>query len=207
MQMNVGRPKDLIKRQQILDAAKALFLKQGFHGCSMNQIAQDAGVSKLTVYNHFQDKATLFSCAIAETCEQSINAIPLELHSDSDFKHCLFQVCQFILDMVNLPEAIKLEHLLLELAAEQNPLAQQFYAVSHQRLLKVWRDFLAQAMQFKWIKKEDLDKQIQLLLSLLLGHRHHEVLLGIRLMPSAQEREQISREAIELFMLKYATTH
>lgn len=204
--MNVGRPKDLIKRQQILDAAKALFLKQGFHGCSMNQIAQEAGVSKLTVYNHFQDKTTLFSCAIAETCEQSINAIPLQLHSNSNFKHCLFQVCQLILDMVNLPEAIKLEHLLLELAAEQNPLAQQFYAVSHQRLLKVWRDFLIQAMQFKWIKEDDVDRQIQLLLSLLLGHRHHEVLLGIRVIPSVQEREQISRDAIELFMLKYAMT-
>ena len=54
--MQVGRPKDLAKRQMILEAAKSLFLKQGFHGSTMNQIAQEAGVTKLTVYNHFQDK-------------------------------------------------------------------------------------------------------------------------------------------------------
>lgn len=68
MQIPVGRPKDLEKRQRILNAAKQLFLQHGYHGSSMNQIALKAGVTKLTVYNHFQDKATLFSCAVEETC-------------------------------------------------------------------------------------------------------------------------------------------
>ena len=61
---NSGRPKDLEKRQRILEAAKNIFLKQGYHHAVMNQIAQMAGVTKLTVYNHFQDKANLFVCAI-----------------------------------------------------------------------------------------------------------------------------------------------
>jgi AcrR family transcriptional regulator len=64
VQIPVGRPKDLEKRQRILSVAKALFLAHGYHASSMNQIAREAGVTKLTVYNHFQDKATLFSCAI-----------------------------------------------------------------------------------------------------------------------------------------------
>ena len=37
-----GRPKDLEKRARILQAAKAIFLKSGYHGTSMNQIAQEA---------------------------------------------------------------------------------------------------------------------------------------------------------------------
>lgn len=56
-----GRPKDLEKRARILQAAKAIFLKSGYHGTSMNLIAQEAGVTKLTVYNHFQDKQTCLS--------------------------------------------------------------------------------------------------------------------------------------------------
>ncbi|WP_042073147.1 TetR/AcrR family transcriptional regulator, partial [Acinetobacter gerneri] len=63
MQNTAGRPKDLEKRKDILEAAKSLFLKYGYHGSSMNQIAKEAGVTKLTVYNHFQDKENLFSCA------------------------------------------------------------------------------------------------------------------------------------------------
>lgn len=201
--MSSGRPKDLDKQKQILSAAKSLFLKYGFHGSSMNQIAKEAGVTKLTVYNHFHDKTTLFTCAIAETCEQSINASPITLTPDSDFKKTLHQVCDLALSIVNLPEAIKLEHLLLELAAEQNPLAKPFYEASHERLCTVWTEFLQQAIQFNFIVADDLEKQTQLLLSLLLGHRHHEVLLGVRDIPDQTERQQIIRDTIELFLLKY----
>ena len=49
MQIPVGRPKDLEKRQRILSVAKALFLAHGYHASSMNQIAREAGVTKLTV--------------------------------------------------------------------------------------------------------------------------------------------------------------
>ena len=65
-----GRPKDLGKRASILEAAKRLFLDQGYQGVSMDQIATAAGVSKLTVYSHFGDKETLFSEAIAAKCRE-----------------------------------------------------------------------------------------------------------------------------------------
>lgn len=55
-----GRPKDMEKRAAILAAAKALFIRNAFGGTSMDAIAADAGVSKLTVYSHFGDKDNLF---------------------------------------------------------------------------------------------------------------------------------------------------
>lgn len=203
MQTNVGRPKDLEKRAQILHAAKALFLTHGFHGSSMNQIAKSAGVTKLTVYNHFQDKENLFTCAIAQTCEESLKARPIVLQQNSNFKDAFYQMCELALKITNLPEAIKLEHLLLELAAEQNSLALPFYNASHKKLFVVWSDFFSQAIAFNFIQNDSIEKQIQLLLSLLLGHRHHEVLLGIRAVPTAQECHLIIMDSIELFLLKY----
>lgn len=55
-----GRPKDMEKRAAILAAAKSLFVRNAFSGTSMDAIAADAGVSKLTVYSHFGDKDNLF---------------------------------------------------------------------------------------------------------------------------------------------------
>jgi TetR/AcrR family transcriptional regulator, mexJK operon transcriptional repressor len=55
-----GRPKDMEKRAAILAAAKALFIRNSFAGTSMDAIAADASVSKLTVYSHFGDKDNLF---------------------------------------------------------------------------------------------------------------------------------------------------
>ena len=203
VQINVGRPKNLEKRQQILTAAKKLFLKCGYHGSSMNQIAQEAGVTKLTVYNHFQDKANLFVCAIAATCEELISARPLNLQADSDFNKEFIHACDLALNIINLPEAIKLELLLLELAAEQNPLAQKFYNASHLRMNAVWENFFQQAIDLGFIQAEELKTLTWLIVSLLLGVRHHEVLLGIRAIPTAAEKQQIILSSIELFMLKY----
>jgi AcrR family transcriptional regulator len=47
------------KRQAIVEAARTLFLRDGFDA-SVDVIAAEAGVSKVTVYNHFGSKQALF---------------------------------------------------------------------------------------------------------------------------------------------------
>lgn len=206
-QMNVGRPKDLEKRQRILESAKQLFLEMGYHGSSMNQIAQNAGVTKLTVYNHFQDKATLFTCAIEDTCEHILSTRPRELTADSNFIVVLNEVCELALNIVNMPEAIKLDLLLLELAAEHSPLVEQFYRASHLKMRQVWEQIFQEAASFGFIQQADPALQTELMVSLLMGLRHQEVLLGMRERPTAVEQQNIISFAIELFMLKYAKSN
>ncbi|MDQ9034386.1 TetR/AcrR family transcriptional regulator [Acinetobacter pittii] len=198
-----GRPKDLEKRARILQAAKAIFLKSGYHGTSMNQIAQEAGVTKLTVYNHFQDKVNLFICAITETCEETLCTKQFDLDTSADFYQTLFIVCSRALQIIYSPEALKLDHVLLELAAEQNPLALQFFEASHTRMENQLAEFFQKAAQLGFIQADDPIYQTELLLTLLLGVRHHKVLLGITAAPNAQELEQIIRDVINLFLLKY----
>ncbi|MEH1711846.1 TetR/AcrR family transcriptional regulator [Acinetobacter pittii] len=198
-----GRPKDLEKRARILQAAKAIFLKSGYHGTSMNQIAQEAGVTKLTVYNHFQDKVNLFICAITETCEETLCTKQFDLDTSADFYQTLFIVCSRALQIIYSPEALKLDHVLLELAAEQNPLALQFFEASHTRMENQLAEFFQKAAELGFIQADDPIYQTELLLTLLLGVRHHKVLLGITAAPNAQELEQIIRDAIDLFLLKY----
>ena len=206
MQIHSGRPKDLEKRAKILQAAKSIFLKMGYHFTNMNQIAKEAGVTKLTVYNHFQDKGNLFICAIEESCEESIRTKQFELTADSDFKQALQLMCQRALSIIYLPEALKLDCLLFELAAEQSPLTQQFFDASHTRMCHVWCDFFEQAIAFKFIQADAPLKQTELIISLMLGIRHQQVLLGLAPVPTANEIDQIIQHAIEIFLLKYQPT-
>lgn len=206
MQIHSGRPKDLEKRAKILQAAKSIFLKMGYHATNMNQIAKEAGVTKLTVYNHFQDKGNLFICAIEESCEESIRTKQFELTADSDFKQALQLMCQRALSIIYLPEALKLDCLLFELAAEQSPLTQQFFDASHTRMCHVWCDFFEQAIAFKFIQADAPLKQTALIISLMLGIRHQQVLLGLAPVPTANEIDQIIQHAIEIFLLKYQPT-
>lgn len=56
-----------VKRRQILAGARQTFGELGFERASVDLIAARAGVSKATVYNHFEDKQALFvACALEE---------------------------------------------------------------------------------------------------------------------------------------------
>lgn len=48
------------KPEQILQGAMQVFLRHGYAGTSMDRVATEAGVSKHTIYNHFENKDGLF---------------------------------------------------------------------------------------------------------------------------------------------------
>jgi AcrR family transcriptional regulator len=48
------------KQETILQGAVRVFLQRGYAGTSMDRVASEAGVSKQTIYSHFQDKEGLF---------------------------------------------------------------------------------------------------------------------------------------------------
>lgn len=52
-------------REKILGAAETVFLKKSFLGASMDEVAELAGVSKQTVYAHFESKEALFVEVVA----------------------------------------------------------------------------------------------------------------------------------------------
>lgn len=52
------------KREQILQGAMNVFLDSGYANTSMDRVAAEAGVSKQTIYSHFQDKERLFIALI-----------------------------------------------------------------------------------------------------------------------------------------------
>lgn len=58
-------------RQAILNAAKELFIRQGYAATTMRQIARDAGVTVAAIYNHFAGKDVVFDALLRQ-------AVPLD---------------------------------------------------------------------------------------------------------------------------------
>ncbi|MEJ5225147.1 MAG: TetR/AcrR family transcriptional regulator [Anaerolineales bacterium] len=61
---DIALPKSERTRQTIEDAAYNLFLEQGYHGTSMRQIAERAGLSLGAIYNHFNSKEDIFQALV-----------------------------------------------------------------------------------------------------------------------------------------------
>ena len=72
------------KTAAILDGAMQVFLEQGYAGTTMDKVASAAGVSKPTVYNHFQDKEALFNALMEKlVIEKEWARCPLDLQNFS----------------------------------------------------------------------------------------------------------------------------
>jgi TetR/AcrR family transcriptional regulator, mexJK operon transcriptional repressor len=64
-----GRPVDPALSEKIVDVACNLFGELGFQATTMDKVARDAKISKLSIYKHFENKDALFSAAIAARCQ------------------------------------------------------------------------------------------------------------------------------------------
>ncbi len=53
-------------RQEILDAAKGLFLAQGYTATSMRQVARAVGITPAAIYNHFPGKDEIFTSLLQQ---------------------------------------------------------------------------------------------------------------------------------------------
>jgi TetR/AcrR family transcriptional repressor of mexJK operon len=67
------------KFDQVIEGA-AVFLREGFEGASVDEIARDAGVSKATLYSYFPDKQHLFLAVLRPNARQQ-SEVELLLHA------------------------------------------------------------------------------------------------------------------------------
>ena len=63
------------RRDQLLDIALEVFATAGFHGASMNDVAEAAGVTKPVLYQHFDSKNDLFAALLDEVGRRMRTAI------------------------------------------------------------------------------------------------------------------------------------
>ena len=131
-----GRPKDLAKRQAILDAAKTLFLSKGYASTSMDAVAAEAGVSKLTVYSHFNDKETLFSAAVVAKCEEQLPPLFFELPEGMAVETVLLNIARGFHQLINSDESVNLHRLMMALGSQDPKLSQIFFEAGPQRMLQ-----------------------------------------------------------------------
>lgn len=102
------------KRQQILGAAEALFVTQGFHQTGMAAICEAAGMSPGTLYRYFESKADIIQAFVAEDQAETAKLFDY-LSSARDFKTALVEgLVEAILEVSDKDYG----RLALEIAAE-----------------------------------------------------------------------------------------
>ncbi len=92
-----------MKRQIILDGAVKVFTEYGFDSSSMDRIAEVAGVSKRTIYNHFISKEILFQAIVADFLKQRDDIKPIEYSKNLPLTEQLWAFAEAELYLINDP--------------------------------------------------------------------------------------------------------
>lgn len=198
----VGRPKDLAKRAAILQAAKDLFLRLGYDGSSMDAIAAEAKVSKLTVYSHFKDKESLFAASIAAHCGNQLPSSLFDLANDAEILDVLYQVAHRFQGMIDGQEAIELHRLMVTISVQHPERTQLFYDAGPQRTHDEMARLLTQAHQQGKLNVPEPKIAAEYFLSSFTGCSHLQKILGVG-KKDPELRDVYVREVVKRFICAY----
>jgi TetR/AcrR family transcriptional regulator, mexJK operon transcriptional repressor len=118
------------KHHAILEAATTVFLRKGYLGTSMDEIAALAAVSKQTVYKHFADKERLFNeivrSSVDEISDPTYNEV-LHLVDSGDIEADLCDLARRQLMRVMHPRLLQLRRLVIGESGRFPELGRTFY--------------------------------------------------------------------------------
>lgn len=198
-----GRPKDLEKRAAILNAAKRLFIAQGFEGTSMDAIAATASVSKLTVYSHFRDKETLFADAVRCKCEEQLPSQLFNADLSGPIRAQLLTIARAFFALIASEDAMGMHRTIVASAQQSPKLAQLFWQAGPARLQEVFATFLRADVVTRELDIPDVHRAATQFFCLLKGESHARMTFGC-CKPTVGEIDTHLDATVDMFLRAYA---
>ena len=146
------------KRGAIVDAATTLFLRNGYRGTSMDEIAALAAVSKQTVYKNFADKESLFSAIVIGTVSEISDPVHDEvrkLEDSDDVDADLRGLAREPLRMVMQPRILQLRRLVIGEAGRFPELGRTFYEQGPGRTITALATVFEQLVERRVLQLDD----------------------------------------------------
>lgn len=121
-------PRSSAKRAAILNAAQDCFLEHGYANTSMDMVAAKAGVSKATIYAHFQGKDDLFAAIIGRRCDDEADGLgAVSLNEAMSAREAMTAMARHLMGMLLRPEVLGIYRMVVSEAARHPDLARVFY--------------------------------------------------------------------------------
>ncbi|WP_027928033.1 TetR/AcrR family transcriptional regulator [Amycolatopsis benzoatilytica] len=89
------------RRAQLLTAAQRVFADHGYHAAAMDEIAEEAGVSKPVLYQHFPGKLDLYIALLESHVDDLVGRVQGALNSTSDNRQRVPATVGAFFDFVN----------------------------------------------------------------------------------------------------------
>jgi TetR/AcrR family transcriptional regulator, mexJK operon transcriptional repressor len=191
------------KPQQILDAARALFLRDGFSATSMDAVAKAAGVSKATVYAHYKSKEELFAAMIGAECGRTWPELAARYQGEAEPIAKIRDVAQRYVRFILSDYPVSLLRTVAAEAARSPALARIFYEAAPGLGRQRFAELLVIANAQGVLRIADPLQAADTFFSMLRGDLHLRRLIGLPA-PEEQALAAHAEEMTGLFLRMYA---
>lgn len=191
------------KRDQILRGAATVFAAEGYEGASMSRIAQEAGVSKGTLYNHFQGKAEMFGAWVEIECAQNLATLFADADDDAEPAEMLRGLGRRMIAMMLSRTGETIYRVIVSEAGKFPELARVFFESGPSRSIASLSRLLADATARRRLAIPDPDFAAEQFFALCQTRIVMRRKFHIRFDVSKAEIDHIVEEAVRMFLNTY----
>jgi AcrR family transcriptional regulator len=146
----MNKEKQSGKFEAIVSAARSLFWKHGIRRVSIEEICQDAGVSKMTCYKYFSNKTAIAKYLIEDMFESGIKAYKEIYHSDISYEEKVKKMLD--LKMSNAHEMS--QELLDDIYKNQDEELSETIETIKKRMIEIYLDDIREAQKIGEIRED-----------------------------------------------------
>ncbi|WP_338549755.1 TetR/AcrR family transcriptional regulator [Roseovarius phycicola] len=192
------------KFDQVLEGARQIFMRDGFEGASVDDIARAAGVSKATLYSYFPDKRILFSEVARVECnrqaEEALQVMAPDMSLEDVLKEAATRIVSFFLSEFGL----QVYRICVSESYRFPELGQRFYdsgpALLRNRLQQVLQPYLDSGD----LVIDDMELASAQFGELCKSDLFVRCLCGVECDKSEVQIERVVNGAVEMFLARYA---
>ncbi|WP_420396431.1 TetR/AcrR family transcriptional regulator [Nioella sp.] len=202
--MNINTPlKKGRKFDQVIAGAREVFLREGFEGASVDQIARDAGVSKATLYSYFPDKQALFMAVLTSQCQmQSEQAMGIEI-LQRPVPEALYSIAHSFLNFLMSDFSIQVFRVCVAESNRFPELGRAFYDSGPKQVLDQIAAYLGSEKVAQELKIDDPYMAADQFLQLCRADMLLRKILNVETDSSPEQMDRIARESVATFLARY----
>lgn len=186
-----------------------MFLRNGYVGTSMDEVASLASVSKQTVYKHFTDKEQLFTSIIMDTTGQVeglAKIITAALEDSDDLEKDLGELARQFLARIMSPDVLRLRRLVIAEADRFPDLGRTWYAQGFERSLRTMTTAFERLTERGLLRADDPALAAEHFVGLLLWIPVNKVMFsGVGEHYSEAELDRLAEAGVAVFLRAYAS--
>jgi AcrR family transcriptional regulator len=191
------------KAAQVMEAGSKLFTEHGFGAVSMDQVAKTAGVSKATVYAHFQSKEQLFVAIVRAACLSYAENVMPEVRDAMDMRAALTRIGRSIAGFLTAPRTMAIYRVIVAEGPRFPDLARRYYETGPRTFKRLLTQYLTEAIGRGDLKIENARLAAEQFCQMVRGPLYMQVLLGITNDPESLSVDTVVDGAVEVFLRAY----